>query len=88
MCRQCCGCGFQEAFVIGARHEEVDIIIPRDIALMADGAEEGAAGEAVAKVVFLAERVEGIKEINLDGADFRERNGFEGFFERRIHAGR
>ena len=56
-----------ELFVVGPGHEDVDVVVPGDEALVAHGTDEGAAAHPVAEVVFLTDLLEILED-------------FQGFF--------
>ena len=54
-----------EALKVRPRHEQVDIVVPGDEALVADCAEQGPVGKRITQAVFHAHRMENIQNILL-----------------------
>ena len=52
-----------ELFVVGPGHEHVDVVVPGDEALMPQGADQGAAADPVAEVVFPADFLEILEDL-------------------------
>lgn len=65
----------KEILIVGTGHHDVDVIIPGDEALMADGTEKGASTEGVTEVVLLAEVGKDIEHAELEGTLLRGGDG-------------
>ena len=67
--------GLDEAVIVRARHHQVDVVVPGDEALVADGAEHGAAGEGIGNAFAGAEFVDAVQQFELDLTHFIEIEG-------------
>ena len=56
----------QEPLVVGSGHIDVDIIVPGNVALMADGSNEGSAGEEIAQMLLFTELMYIVENSHLD----------------------
>ena len=69
---------FQELLVIGTRNAQVNIIVPRNEATMANGAQKRAAQQVIAKAQLLENRVDALQQIELDQLQSAQRRAFRG----------
>ena len=58
--------GLQETLIVITHHIDINIIIPRDIPLMADSTDEGTATERIAQTLFLTKAMDIIHNPHLD----------------------
>ena len=63
----------EEALELRAGHHQIDVVVPGDEAVVADGAEQRAAGEEVLNVLGLADFIHESEHVRKDGVDFVKR---------------
>ena len=65
----------EKALIVGAGHQDVEIVVPRDKAVVADGAEQRAFAEVIDQVVAAAERIYLPQDRKLRKLKLAEENG-------------
>ena len=59
----------EKAFIIGPGHHDINIIIPRDKALVPDSAEQGSAAQGKINIILFAKFCKSVQKLQLQAAD-------------------